>query len=164
MSCRGEPFHRVVNNKTTEDLVFSAGKVFYLNFVPKIWTLYHFEYEHSILFKPKIMKWFRTLFSRDVPRSIWRATSRRRTWWPCRRSLVQCPKRPNYVGWFWSKSRFFGLPVFSTEKEPTKELLVYGRKILVGEDQLKTALYAPVVIDDSIPLKRDPIGIRLNWK
>ena len=65
-------------------------------------------------------------------------------------------------------SRFFGLLLFCTEKDeslkPTKELLVYGRKILVGEDQLKTALYAPVVINDSIPLKRDPIGIRLNCK
>lgn len=54
MSCRGEPFHRVVNNKTTKDSVFSAGKkLFYLNLCRKDVFIFHHSFEHSIILNQK---------------------------------------------------------------------------------------------------------------
>ena len=57
------------------------------------------------------------------------------------------------------KVKFFWFPRFLYWKGANKRAAGPWKK-----GPIKTILYEPVVIDDSIPLERDPIGIRLNWK
>ena len=129
MSCRGEPFHRVVNNKTTKDSVFSAGKkLFYLNLCRKDVFIFHHSFEHSIILNQKSWNDFEHCFHEtyhvvyEEPRADGERGGR----------VVEAWSNAPHVQTRvinWSKSRFFGLPVFYTEKELTKELLVRGRKV-----------------------------------